>query len=77
VLFTPKPQSVIVRRRPARRGDLAISLGGDADTMACIAGAVAEAYYGGVPRAIEATALSKLDDHLREILRRFRAFAGA
>jgi ADP-ribosylglycohydrolase len=31
---------------------LAISLGGDSDTMACIAGAVAEAYYGGVPVAI-------------------------
>jgi ADP-ribosylglycohydrolase len=25
----------------------AISLGGDADTMACIAGAIAEAFYGG------------------------------
>jgi ADP-ribosylglycohydrolase len=28
---------------------LAISLGGDADTMACIAGAIAEPFYGGVP----------------------------
>lgn len=27
----------------------AVSLGGDADTMACIAGGIAEAYYGGVP----------------------------
>ena len=27
----------------------AISLGGDADTMACIAGGIAEAYYGSVP----------------------------
>ena len=27
----------------------AISLGGDADTQACIAGSIAEAYYGGVP----------------------------
>ncbi|MFO7537006.1 MAG: ADP-ribosylglycohydrolase family protein [Chloroflexota bacterium] len=31
---------------------LAISLGGDSDTMACIAGAIAEAYYGGVPPTI-------------------------
>src|SRR4051812_17474248 len=31
----------------------AISLGGDADTLACIAGGIAEAYYGGVPRDIE------------------------
>src|SRR6516164_7597540 len=30
----------------------AISLGGDNDTIACIAGAVAEAFYGGVPEAI-------------------------
>ena len=30
----------------------AVSLGGDSDTMACIAGAIAEAYYGGVPRLI-------------------------
>ena len=28
---------------------LAVSLGGDTDTMACIAGAVAEAFYGSVP----------------------------
>jgi ADP-ribosylglycohydrolase len=28
---------------------LAVALGGDADTMACIAGAVAEAFCGGVP----------------------------
>ncbi len=27
----------------------AVSLGGDADTMACIAGSIAEPYYGGVP----------------------------
>src|SRR5262249_33669356 len=27
----------------------AISLGGDADTLACIAGGIAEAFYGGVP----------------------------
>ena len=30
----------------------AVSLGGDADTQAAIAGAVAEAFYGGVPEAI-------------------------
>lgn len=31
---------------------LAISLGGDADTMAAIAGSIAEAYYGQIPQAI-------------------------
>jgi ADP-ribosylglycohydrolase len=50
----------------------AISLGGDADTMACIAGAIAEGYYGGVPAEIEAEALRRLDDPLRELVRRFR-----
>ena len=30
----------------------AVSLGGDADTMACIAGAIAEAHWGEVPREI-------------------------
>ena len=28
---------------------LAISFGGDTDTMAAISGSIAEAYYGGVP----------------------------
>lgn len=51
----------------------AISLGGDADTMACIAGAVAEAHYGGVPPEIGDFALVTLDDHLRSIVRRFAA----
>jgi ADP-ribosylglycohydrolase len=49
----------------------AISLGGDADTLACIAGAVAEAHYGGVPRAIAAPALEALDDRLRTVVQRF------
>jgi ADP-ribosylglycohydrolase len=50
----------------------AISLGGDADTMACIAGAIAEAYYGGVPAEIEAPILERLDDRLRSVVREFR-----
>jgi len=50
----------------------AISLGGDADTMACIAGAVAEAFYGGVPPAIAQQALALLDDRLRGVVTRFQ-----
>ena len=49
----------------------AISLGGDADTLACITGAVAEAHYGGVPPAIAARALGLLDDRLRGIVQQF------
>ena len=43
----------------------AVSFGGDADTLACIAGAMAEAHYGGVPAGIQAEALRRLDDPLR------------
>lgn len=50
----------------------AVSLGGDADTMACIAGAIAEAHYGGVPDEISATVLERLDSRLREICDSFR-----
>ena len=35
----------------------AVSLGGDSDTMACIAGGIAEAFYGGVPEKIRSFAL--------------------
>jgi ADP-ribosylglycohydrolase len=48
----------------------AISLGGDADTLACIAGAIAGAYYG-VPAEIEKEALARLDDPLRDVVSRF------
>jgi ADP-ribosylglycohydrolase len=50
----------------------AISLGGDADTLACITGGIAEAFYGGVPRDIEEWALARLDDRLRRVVIEFR-----
>ncbi|MFO0809143.1 MAG: ADP-ribosylglycohydrolase family protein [Gemmataceae bacterium] len=49
----------------------AISLGGDADTMACIAGAIAEPFYGGVPAEIADPVLARLDDRLRGIVHEF------
>ena len=49
----------------------AVSLGGDADTLACIAGAVAEAHYGGVPPSIAAQTLAMLDDRLRGVVVKF------
>jgi ADP-ribosylglycohydrolase len=49
----------------------AVSLGGDADTMAAIAGAVAEAHFG-IPAEIERQALSYLDDGLRQVVNSFR-----
>ena len=50
---------------------LAVSLGGDADTQAAIAGSIAEAFYGGVPAAIPDAALIYLDPFLLEICDRF------
>ena len=50
---------------------LAISLGGDADTLACIAGGIAEAFYGGVPERIAELAMARLDDNLRNTVMRF------
>ncbi len=49
----------------------AISLGGDADTQACMAGAIAEAHYGGMPEGILAFVLPRLDDHLLSVTARF------
>ena len=53
----------------------AISLGGDADTLACIAGSIAEAYYG-VPDEIVAEARPRIDDGLMTVVERFREVHG-
>lgn len=50
----------------------AISLGGDADTLACITGGVAEAYYGGVPPDLAVPARALLDKGLLAVVDRFR-----
>lgn len=44
----------------------AISIGGDSDTIACIAGGIASAFYGGVPSEIREFALSKLPHELQQ-----------
>lgn len=49
----------------------AISIGGDSDTIACITGAVAEAYYGGVPEDIRSKVLLKLDEDMLETVSKF------
>lgn len=50
---------------------LAISLGGDADTMACIAGAIAEPFYGGVPLDVAQPVRERLTPELLKIVDRF------
>lgn len=49
----------------------AVSLGGDTDTLACITGAIAQAFYGGVPEALERKVYAILDERLGTITRRF------
>ncbi len=49
----------------------AISLGGDADTMACIAGGIAQAFYGSVPKPIAGEVRMRLLDCLLAVLDRF------
>ncbi|MEO0586801.1 MAG: ADP-ribosylglycohydrolase family protein [Planctomycetota bacterium] len=55
----------------------AISLGGDSDTMACIAGSIAEAAYGGVPKSIERKTMELLDDRIVSVIERFYGRYGA
>jgi ADP-ribosylglycohydrolase len=52
----------------------AISLGGDSDTIACIAGGIAEAFYGGVPEEIAAEGRKRLPREFVQILEDFREF---
>ncbi len=47
---------------------LAISLGGDSDTLACIAGGMAQAFYKGVPEEVEGEVRSRLPKTLLTIM---------
>ena len=49
----------------------AITLGGDSDTIACIAGGIAEAYYG-MPDAFRDEVMQRLDDRQRMIVKKFQ-----
>jgi len=51
----------------------AISLGGDNDTLACITGGMAQAFYGGVPKHITGQVMSYLDDDLKRVTEIFMA----
>jgi len=48
----------------------AVSLGGDCGTLTCIAGSIAEAFYG-IPAIYEAECTSRLPEEMREVLNRF------
>ena len=49
----------------------AISLGGDSDTLACITGGIAQAFYSSIPAQIQKKVYSILDDRLGAITRQF------
>ncbi|MDE6780123.1 MAG: ADP-ribosylglycohydrolase family protein [Ruminococcus sp.] len=49
----------------------AVSLGGDADTMACIAGGIAEAFYKDILEEIKSFCSSRIDMTLKKVLNEF------
>ena len=49
----------------------AISIGGDSDTIACITGGIAQAFYGDVPDAIARLVLNKIDEPLSLVVKAF------
>jgi ADP-ribosylglycohydrolase len=53
----------------------AVSLGGDCDTLTCIAGGIAEAFYG-IPLAMEAEVKNRLTEDMLRILEAFDELRG-
>lgn len=51
----------------------AVSPGGDSDTLACITGAIAEAFYGPVPEPVSSQVQALLTSDLWDVTSRFRA----
>ena len=73
--FTATPEAIIAFLASTDFEDAirnAISLGGDADTLACITGGMAEAYHGEVPTTIAREAMARLDPRLAAVVERFR-----
>jgi ADP-ribosylglycohydrolase len=55
---------------------LAVSLGGDSDTLACITGGIAQAYYKRIPPWIADEGLKRLPVEMRTLVERFEAKFG-
>ena len=51
---------------------IAVSLGGDSDTLACITGGIAEAYYQSIPDDILMQATAKLPAAFHQVLKVFK-----
>lgn len=68
------PEAVICFLEAASYEDAvrnAVSLGGDSDTLACIAGGMAEAFFGGVPPEMQSLVENLLTPDLWEITQAF------
>ena len=69
------PQAIIAFLESSNWEDAvrkAISIGGDSDTIACIAGGIAQAYYHGIPGHVESQVYRRLDDRLIRVVNAFR-----
>lgn len=53
---------------------LAVSLGGDSDTIAAMAGSIAEAFYGAVPEYILKEVKNRLPDEFIKVIENFRKY---
>ena len=53
----------------------AVSLGGDCDTLTCIAGSIAEGFYG-VSEQLKQECLIRLPDELKIVLEQFEKYIG-
>ena len=51
----------------------AVSLGGDCDTLTCIAGSIAEGFYG-IPEYLKQECRNRLPGPLLEVLQKFDSF---
>ena len=51
----------------------AISIGGDSDTIACMAGSIAEAYFGEIPEALIDNALVYLPEEFKQVITAFQS----
>ena len=54
---------------------LGVSLGGDSDTLTCIAGGIAEAIWG-IPESISSKALKSLPADMAVVVKRFYDYCG-
>ena len=52
---------------------LSVSLGGDSDTLACITGGIAEAFYGSVPKQIAEHVMNLLPEEYQDVVKRVQA----